>query len=545
MPKRKTAPCDLLQKQTIPLNSLDAALDLLVCDTFTRLEQLTKKFEACANVKLEDGVVKKRFEEAVKRYWVMKSMDELCCGAKKETVKEEASEQMEEDVYGHANGEVRRGGGRPLPNRPHPGAVHTHSLDTDEEQQWRRWTPKVGDVVLVETAEAGFWPGKIIDKKNFFQGRTVPRGNHFFPVRIYNEDMQPTVTVKSRLVPLYLRPDPPLLASPALLSAYHHAASPATFDMLAAARESLAAHNRTHPGVGDEPDRALIKVDKENWNKVVNWVMNERRIEKLRAVNEEREKQLRMVSKSSEVLEGEGEGGLGCCEGSAGEAQESSSIFVCQQKKRRTRVSQEMGAGGSASSSSDVQSTTSIFGPLTPNALSPSTPQRVASPSLASFIRPALSTPQRPSSPRRSTRDKRRTGIYVGLGEHSPRGRGGTYTPPRILPSGDETAPRSTGSPVPTLHSFDFVSPLGPVKRGKLANGGTLQARTPVMLGNIGRSGSLEAVREEEDEEPGWTLVQKKGRRRAGSEPPGEKQQMKLTGGDVSQKEREEEMMEM
>ncbi|WVF71307.1 hypothetical protein IAT40_006110 [Kwoniella sp. CBS 6097] len=540
MPKRKTAPCDAFQTQTVPLNSLDAALDLLVCDTFTRLEQLTTKFETCAKVKLEDGVVKKRFEEAVKRYWVMKSMDELCCGAKRAAVKENVGEEMEED--GDAVVDGRRDSGRPLPNKPHPGPVFTHSLDLDEEQRWRRWTPKVGDVVLVETAEDGFWPGKIIDKKNFFQGRTVPRGNHFFPVRIYNEDIQPTVTVKARLIPLHLRPDPPLLASPALLGAYHHAASPTTFDMLAAARESLAAHNRTHPGVGDEPDRALIKVDKENWNKVVNWVMNERRIEKLRAVNEEREKQLRMVSKSSEILEGEGKGESGSCDG---EAHEISGIFGCQQKKRRTGVSQEMGASGSASSSSDVQSTNSIFGPVTPNGVSPSTPQRIASPSLASFIRPALSTPQRPGSPRRSTKDKRRTGIYVGLGEHSPRGRGGTYTPPRILPSGDETAPRSTGSPVPTLQNFDFVSPLGPVKLGKLANGGLHEARPPVMLGSIGRSGSLEVVREEEDEEAGWTVVQKKGRRRAGSEPLGEKKEMTLVDGDANGKEEEEDMMEL
>ncbi|WVQ99560.1 hypothetical protein IAU59_006696 [Kwoniella sp. CBS 9459] len=549
MPKRKNAPCDPSQHQAVPLNSLDAALDLLVCDTFARLEQLTTKFESCAKVKLEDGVVKKRFEEAVKRYWVMKSMDELCCGAKKAVASTAAGEEMEEDGDGVAgvNGEHRHDSGRPLPNRPHPGAVFTHSLDPDEEQRWRRWTPKVGDVVLVETADDGFWPGKIIDKKHFFQGRTVPRGNHFFPVRIYKEDIQPTVTVKSRLIPLYLRPDPPLLASPALLSAYHHAASPATFDMLAAARESLAAHTRTHPGVGDEPARALIKVEKENWNKVVNWVMNERRIEKLRAVNEEREKQLRMVSKSScDILEGEGEGGLGSCAGDdAGDRNEFSGIFDCQQKKRRTGASQDMGAAGSASSVSDAQSISSIFGPLTPNGggATPSTPQRVASPSLASFIRPALSTPQRPSSPRRSTRDKRRTGIYVGLGEHSPRGRGGTYTPPRILPSGDETAPRSTGSPVPTLQNFDFVSPLGPVKLGKLANGVPHEARAPIMLGSIGRSGSLEAVREEEDEEPGWTVVQKKGRRRAGSEPLGERKEMNLDG-DIDAK-GEEEMMEL
>ncbi|WVQ67527.1 uncharacterized protein L199_005727 [Kwoniella botswanensis] len=530
MPKRKCAPCDALPTPPIQLGSLDAALDLLACDTFTRLEGLTAKFEACAKVKLEEGVVKARWEEAVKRYWVMKSMDELCCTAKKAAIKEADGEKMEEDGDSQADGEKN---GRPLPSRHHIGAIATHSLNAEEEREWRRWNPKLGDVVLVETAEDGFWPGKVIDKKIFFQGRTVPRGNHFFPVRIYNEDMDPIITVKARLVPLSLRPNPPLLASPALLSAYHHAASPATFDMLAAARESLAAHNRTHPGVGDEPDRARIKADKDAWNKTVNWVMNERRIEKLRSVSEERDKQLKMVMKS-EVLEGKGEGRDRPCDGD-----EISNIFG--PKKRRTFAA-AMEENGSSSGTEGVSS--SIFGPISVNG-SPSTPQRTASPSLASIIRPTLLTPQRPNSPRRSSREKRRNGIYIGMGESSPRGRGGTYTPPRILPSGDETAVRSSGSPVPTLQRFDFVSPLGPVKQGKLANGvsGESQA-VPSMLGNTGRSGSLEVVREEEGEEDGWTVVEKKGRRRAGSEPAAEKKELKSVDNIVNGSIKEDEMME-
>ena len=63
----------------------------------------------------------------------------------------------------------------------------------------------MGDAVLVELSDDSIWPGKvgllfrsrcqtdnqIIDKKVFFQGRTQPRGQHFFAVRIYDETMSP------------------------------------------------------------------------------------------------------------------------------------------------------------------------------------------------------------------------------------------------------------------------------------------------------------------------------------------------------------------
>lgn len=79
MPKRKATSADLSRVAPPSLSSLDAALDLLAHETFDRLQTLTSKFEAAAGVKLNDGVVKARWEEAVKRYWVMKSMDDLCC----------------------------------------------------------------------------------------------------------------------------------------------------------------------------------------------------------------------------------------------------------------------------------------------------------------------------------------------------------------------------------------------------------------------------------------------------------------------------------
>ncbi|KAL0250426.1 hypothetical protein I308_102599 [Cryptococcus tetragattii IND107] len=489
MPKRKSNPSDHVPNPPLPLSSLDAALDLLVCDTFTRLNSVAAKFEACAGVKLNDGVVKARWEEAVSRYWVIKSMDELTCGAKKIDVKDGTAETdydvLEQNGVGGNQGKTDNNG-RPLP-ASYPGAVAIHCLSPEEEHEWRKWTPKVGDIVLVDTLEDGLWPAKIIDKKTFFQGRTVPRGSHFFPVRIYNEDMPPSITVKSRLIPLHLRPSPPLMASTALLSAYHHAANPTTFDMLATAREMLAAHNRLHPGVTDEESRAKFKAEKEAWNRQVNWVMGER---------------------STFTPVNEGQGCPDPCE------EEIGSLFDCP-KKRRTVPRNE----NNVNPSSDPCST--IFGP-TPPAF-PHTPPRTASPSVASLIRPSLSNTTRPSSPRRTpTRnDKRR--VHSFISDLSPASRR-TYTPPMILPSGDETAPPSFGSA--TLPSemkdgkFDFVSPLGPVKKGKLSsNPESLASSTSSNTSKpqLGRSGSLEIVREEEEED-GWTVVQRRGRR-AGSEP--------------------------
>ena len=108
MPKRKS---DCAPQAQISIASLDAALDLLACETFTRLHQLTVKFEAAAGVQLNDGVVKKRWEEAVRRYWVMKSMDDLCCGAKsdgtvKDKVVEGEDDQMDDNTSGRSHGRL-------------------------------------------------------------------------------------------------------------------------------------------------------------------------------------------------------------------------------------------------------------------------------------------------------------------------------------------------------------------------------------------------------------------------------------------------------
>jgi len=60
--------------------------------------------------------------------------------------------------------------GRPLPPKLHPGAPVRHSLAAAEETEWRKWIPKVGDVVLVELANGQLWPGKVGSSKRADQG---------------------------------------------------------------------------------------------------------------------------------------------------------------------------------------------------------------------------------------------------------------------------------------------------------------------------------------------------------------------------------------
>lgn len=319
-----------------------------------------------------------------------------------------------------------------------------------------------------------------------------------------------SVTIKSRMIPLDLRPDPPLLASEELLSAYNHANNPGSFDEEASAREAEAAYRRTHPGVsnGDEPDRSAIKEEREKWNGVVNWVMNERRIEKMRQVNEEREKKLQSVAKTEDWIEGRGEA-------------ESAPDGADCPKKRRTAVTvmEKVSNGSERGGIFKVVRQESECGIGNGNGNGNSIFGRL--------------TPPRHHSPRRF--DKRRT--FTGLGEFSPKGRGTTYTPPRILPSGDETAPHSPSPAPPSLQTFDFVSPLGPVKLSKLStlNVNGHNSRTESYT-SIGRSGSLsgmslEAVKEEPlEDEPAslsqgeWTLVTRA--KRAGSLPCRDKGEM-------------------
>lgn len=330
-----------------------------------------------------------------------------------------------------------------------------------------------------------------------------------------------SITIRSRLIPFHLRSSPPLLVNEAVQSAYHHAANPESFDEHALRRETLAAYGRVHRGVGCEDDLEAIKRDKDEWNKVVNWVMNERRVEKLRALTEEREKRLRAAAKTDPPMDGDGAADDMGTDSKAREVE----MQDLAPKKRRTSALVPLPPTDSPTTEDKPNGLvtprpTTIFGP---NANTPcSTPRRTSSPSLASFIRPALATPTRPLSPRRL--DKKGKLVYTGVGEWSPRARGRTYTPPRILPSGDETAPTmdagagASASPVPTRH-FDFVSPLGPVKFGRLANGVNVDDRPGYLrsesLGDTRPSGHvLSVVLEDPKEEDGegWTVVQRRGR---------------------------------
>lgn len=468
MPKRKT-PGDV-HTSKLSVSSLDAAFDILASDTFSKIDHLVRKFEAAAKMQLNDGVAKSRWEEACKRYWVTKAMEDLCCGAKPRYAAED--KPMEDSTVTDSS---KVDDGRPLPPNIYPGPAVTHKLSSGEELEWRKWTPKVGDLVVVDLMHGGCWPGKIIDRRTFFQGRTTPRGNHFFPVRVYCDSIEPVITVKSRLIPFDLRPDPPLLAPTAKLTAFNHARHPLSFDTASERREKESAAERCTGGVVGPEAMERIRSRKDAWNAQVNWVMNERRVEKLRNLNQDREKRLREVAKEPQATDD-----VTC---------ESSSDM---ENRKRNCPDREVTGG--------------IFAlprPTTPSQSDPLMNMKAAS-----------STPTRPHSPRRL--DKRRNGVHIGIGEYSPRGRGISYTPPRILPSGDETAPLSTSpSPVPSSLRFDFVSPLGPVREGVLA--GTFGPRRSGSFSRLG----LEAVKEEileDDGESEWTVVQRRPAR-SGSAP--------------------------
>jgi hypothetical protein len=74
----------------IGLSSLDAALDMLATDTFARLDSLIGKFEQAAGIQVAPGQAKTRWEDAVKRYWVMRSMEVLSCSGHLDKGKERA-----------------------------------------------------------------------------------------------------------------------------------------------------------------------------------------------------------------------------------------------------------------------------------------------------------------------------------------------------------------------------------------------------------------------------------------------------------------------
>ncbi|KAL7421928.1 hypothetical protein Q5752_003700 [Cryptotrichosporon argae] len=524
MPKRKsTSP----GSPGISLTSFDAALDLLACETFARVAKLADNFEVATSVRLSDTVCRSRWDEAVGRYWLMKSLDGLCCGSGGGGIAKEGGDEAmkdEKDAYE-----------RPIADNHHPGAVAKWQLDADESQQWRRWTPRAGDLVLVDLPEHGVWPGKIIDRRVSFSGRTIPRGNHFYAVRVYNEEIQPTVTVKARLVPLDLRPDPPLLCSAALQSAYNHTLSPSAFDAAAGVRETQAAQSRAHPGAegGDDAWRD----EREVWKRFVNWLMNERRVEKARTLGEEREKRIRAVVDNGNGHDSGSGSKSGTANGAEGDGEEGTEMEDRAGRQadgaRKKRCPEEQWSLGITKLPSTTVERGGIFhlaalGSARPRTPVPTLPANGSgTPSIAAYIRPALSTLSgRPASPRRA--DRR---IRAGTESSPRRGSGvaaGTFTPPR--PGVDECMPPSPTAP--RLLTFDFVSPLGPVRFGRLrrdardaasgASAGAGADGDEVMDGTkdrrpLARRASLEAVKEEPEDDAGWTLVRRA--KRAGSAP--------------------------
>lgn len=178
MPKRKSNPCALKVPANPSLTCLDAALDILACDTFTSLQRIVRKFESAAGIELNEGVAKQRWEEACKRYWVTKAMEDLCCGKLVKTKDQDQEEKMDMEGNSTLTSPSRssrlawemeewilmsddKGKGRALPDNPHPGAAVAFKLNVEEEREWRKWQPRLGDIVLVELAQGGAWPGKV------------------------------------------------------------------------------------------------------------------------------------------------------------------------------------------------------------------------------------------------------------------------------------------------------------------------------------------------------------------------------------------------
>lgn len=137
MPKRKIS-----SSSRLTVSSVDAALDVLAAETFEKLRILVNKFHDASGIELSQDAAKRRWEDACKRHWVMKAMEDLCCDSKAEAT-------------------TSREGTRPLPHRIHQGPVVRHRLSPTEESEWRRWTPQVGDLVVVELQNDEILPGKV------------------------------------------------------------------------------------------------------------------------------------------------------------------------------------------------------------------------------------------------------------------------------------------------------------------------------------------------------------------------------------------------
>lgn len=73
---------------------------MLATDTFARLDSLINKFELAAGVQVAPGQAKARWDEAVKRYYVMRSMEVLSCSGSLDKGKGKAKEERGDGVAG-------------------------------------------------------------------------------------------------------------------------------------------------------------------------------------------------------------------------------------------------------------------------------------------------------------------------------------------------------------------------------------------------------------------------------------------------------------
>lgn len=271
-----------------------------------------------------------------------------------------------------------------------------------------------------------------------------------------------------------MRPRPPLSAAVPLLEAYSVASNPQRmqqFDYDADEQETESAAKRVY----------CSREEKDAWNKQVNWVMNERRHEKMRALNEERARKIREEQQSQKRLdEGRTESdqvfGDGDGDGDDGDDMDEDGGG----KRRRSYLQKEVLNG--KVERGGLFKLTPLPGADRPMLMSRNDPslrkQPAASSSMASFIRPALSDPKNVKrSPRRPQALRRST--LIPTAANSP------------------TAPSA-----PSLPQFEFVSPLGPKSIGHLAYGRS----TPPPLPSV-----VEAA--EEDGE--WTKVESKSKMKA------------------------------
>jgi hypothetical protein len=52
---------------------------------------------------------------------------------------------------------------RVRPADEYPGPVAVFQLNDDDEAEWKRWKPQVGNLVIIDLPDLGKWPGKVRD----------------------------------------------------------------------------------------------------------------------------------------------------------------------------------------------------------------------------------------------------------------------------------------------------------------------------------------------------------------------------------------------